>query len=197
MGTIDVWAIDHFTVVPSCLGLEWKWGWRWPLLIETWLLFLCKFLLISITKVGRFLSKQGQLQPHFHFKGHVTTQATVKCSIPALSYVVWNFWIFLEMDWWSLFAAWKIKPLKRSKDKTVLKEEMIKLQTWKNEERSKLPRTLRIFLYCRQWNTKFFHGVVESNYSQCTLIVKNFILASVGNTFHLFFFMLNLYSRQN
>ena len=62
-------AIDHFTVV--CLV-------AWSLneseagvdlvLMETSLLFLCKFLLISMRKAGRFLSKQGHLRPHFHSK---------------------------------------------------------------------------------------------------------------------------------
>ena len=62
-------VIDHFTVV--CLV-------AWPLneseaggdlvLIETSMLFLCKFLLISTRKAGRFLSKQGHLQPHLHSK---------------------------------------------------------------------------------------------------------------------------------
>ena len=73
--------IDHFTVV--CLV-------AWPLneseagvdlvLIETLLLFICKFLLISmrtawltLRKAGRFLSKQGHLQ--------ATKQETVKWSI--------------------------------------------------------------------------------------------------------------------
>ena len=69
--------IDHVTVV--CLV-------SWPLneseagvgfaLIETSLLFICKFLLISMKTISlaqelkavRFLSKQGQLQTHFHSK---------------------------------------------------------------------------------------------------------------------------------
>ena len=69
--------VDHFTIVRLV---------AWPLneseagvdlvLKETSLLFLCKFLLITehenriinIRKAGRFLSKQGQHQPHFHSK---------------------------------------------------------------------------------------------------------------------------------
>ena len=67
-------CLDHFTVV--CLV-------AWPLneseagvdlvLIETSLLFICKLLLITMgnsminmRKAGRFLSKQGHLQPQFH-----------------------------------------------------------------------------------------------------------------------------------
>ena len=68
--TVITALVDHFTVV--CLV-------AWPLneseadvdlvLIETSLLFLCKFLLITehensiinIRKAGRFLSKQGQV----------------------------------------------------------------------------------------------------------------------------------------
>ena len=68
------YTIDHFTVVSLV---------AWPLnesetgvdlvLIETSLLFICKFLLlensiINMRKAGRFLSKQGHLQPHFHSK---------------------------------------------------------------------------------------------------------------------------------
>ena len=69
-------TMDHFTVV--CLV-------AWPLnereagvdlvFIETFLLFLCKFLLISTRTASltqekqESLSKRGQLQPHFHSKG--------------------------------------------------------------------------------------------------------------------------------
>ena len=63
--------IDHFTVV--CL-VAWSLNENEAggdlVLIETSLPFLCKFLLISISirKAGRFLSKQGQHQPHSHSK---------------------------------------------------------------------------------------------------------------------------------
>ena len=68
-------SVDHFTVV--CLVV-------WPLnenegvndlvLIEASLLCLCHLLLITsesiinIRKAGRFLSKEGQFQPHLHSK---------------------------------------------------------------------------------------------------------------------------------
>ena len=37
-----------YSCVLSCLAFDWKWGWSWPCLRETSVLFLCKFRLISM-----------------------------------------------------------------------------------------------------------------------------------------------------
>ena len=72
----EMWSIDHFTVVCfSYLPLNESEAGVDLALIEISQLFLCKFLLMGMTtkslnirKAVRFLSKQGQLQPHFHLK---------------------------------------------------------------------------------------------------------------------------------
>ena len=64
-----------YSFLLSCLAFEWKWGWRWPCFdrnlpafLMLMMLFSCLLVGICIWKAVRFLTKQGQLQPHFHSK---------------------------------------------------------------------------------------------------------------------------------